>query len=121
MERLRDDRWTGTPWDLMLGAALTVLIGAFLFGGLVLFGANTTCTNAHSCTDSFCGPCRPLTYAMALHTVGQAAAAALAVFVGHRVRVGRYQAVVAIGWLIVAAAGVTGYVWWSMSFANSSN
>jgi hypothetical protein len=54
------------------------------------------------------------------HTIGQAIAAALAVFVGHRVRSGRYQVVVVLGWFLVAAAGVSGFVWWSMWFADNA-
>ena len=51
----------GLPEALVVIAVAGV---SFLFLAGAQFGANTSCTDHYSCTDSFCSPCRGLTLSL---------------------------------------------------------
>ena len=107
------------PWSTLLAWAVGMLVVASVFGGMVLFGANSSCTDRYSCTVSMCAPCKPLTIAFFVH-LGTQTAIGVAIVVAAWARRARRRPgdAVAAG-LVIAATVAVVYAWWSSRWVSA--
>ena len=80
----------------IVGTVLVLSFMQLLWLGMMLMGVNTSCTNAYSCSSSYCAPCRIVTWAIVGGAALTAVAGALAIAGpwSPRVRLGGYVAAI---------------------------
>ena len=109
------------PWSTLVAWTVGMLVAACVFGGMVLFGTNSSCTDRYSCTVSTCAPCEPLTLAFYVHLVTQAVVGAAVVVAAYVRRARRRPGDVVAAGLVIAVAVAVVYAWWSSRWASAGS
>ena len=102
-DRLGDPAFAPRALRRGLVVASGAAVAAFLIGGLIYMGINSSCTNFHNCTDSLCAPCRRVTFALGTHTVVQPVLAGMtAGFLGYANRSENTAKLTLATWAVIA-------------------